>query len=164
MKQQRQTFSFGLRSWLAACTIFAAPTLVVLLGRSLTRVDHQPAVATKIELPSRAERVPNLARDGAFAKPQSSDAAMLRGITFKQPTNQESRRAPGVQSAQAQLVLTTIMSTRDGAVAVIGGKVCRTGDSLDAGWKIDKIDPTAGVVELTGHDGSRTSISLRSTR
>jgi hypothetical protein len=161
MKQQQQMFSFDLRSWIAACAICTVPTAVVVLGQSFMRVAHPTVRSTKIELPPRAERVPDLLQHTAFAKLQGDDAAAIRAILFKQSATIEPSRTPRTHSTAAQFTLTTIMATRDGAIAVIGGRVCRIGDTLGDGWKIESIDPDAGVVVLAGQDGSRTSVSLR---
>lgn len=57
------------------------------------------------------------------------------------------------------LTLTTIIRSSKGTLAVINGNVYRTGDEVEAGWKVQSIDPDRRTVELIGPRGMKIQVT-----
>lgn len=59
------------------------------------------------------------------------------------------------------LGVSSIMATKTEPIAVVGGKLLRSGDEVSPGWKIGKIDPNAGTVTLVHESGFEHTLNLR---
>lgn len=60
----------------------------------------------------------------------------------------------------ANMTLTSIMVAGEQPVAVVMGKLRRLGDEIAAGWKLDSIDASAGVVTLRHISGQTWVLQL----
>lgn len=66
---------------------------------------------------------------------------------------------PGVERP-ANMTLTSIMVAGEQPVAVVMGKLRRPGDEIAAGWKLDSIDASAGLVTLRHTSGQTWVLQL----
>lgn len=59
------------------------------------------------------------------------------------------------------LRLTSVMTSAQGSVAVIDGRIRRVSDRVDDQWTVRSIDHAAGIVLLLGADGAEKTLRLR---
>jgi len=69
--------------------------------------------------------------------------------------------ASGAAESTVVAALTSIMATRSGPIAIIGGKMRRAGERVGQGWRVESIDPKAGRATIVHTDGRTQDLFLR---
>lgn len=84
-----------------------------------------------------------------IVRPESADDSDVEPETSLDPT---------------QFPLTSIMVAGKDPIAMIARKPRRVGDVVAPAWKLESIDPQAGIATLVGPDNERVVLQLRRTR
>jgi len=91
--------------------------------------------------------------------PAPADAPVIR--TTSEPTPEPAQQPVASTRPRADLTLGAIMGAKDRTLALIGGKIYRTGETIEPGWTIREIDPRAQTVTIAGP--ANETITLRNT-
>lgn len=156
------------RHTVVALIAFALPALgflaVRLLVPSATPVVAHAAMDPKV-MPAPLPALPGVSdADSAlmktFAEAEADAPQRLKtGIGAPQPVIPVGKPRASIELPTG-IALTSVMKTPGGAVAVIQGKLYRSGDRVTPEWTVSAIDDKARTAELTHTNGDRRTLAI----
>lgn len=134
------------------------PTQAVAAEAAPARVkpaaDDTPQPRSTTDDPARVIAIRDLLSTPVTQSPMVDQSPVMRGSTV---VAMPPKPVPVIPA----FTLTSIAGGARQSIAVIDGKLRRTGEDLGAGWTVAEIDPSVGQVKVTGPEGETMTLSVR---
>lgn len=149
------------------------PTLGVIAARQMLSNRGPQAAQASIITPAGEQAIANLTRavPGRRTAAQIATIRTLEDIASRpfatSPLAQPREQSEAVESSAVPAdirftgLLTSILETPNGSVALIGGKMRRVGDLLGNTWQLTSLSPDEGTATITHGSGVKQVLVMR---